>query len=718
MIEWDIPIDQEIEYFDPTLSYELTHYRPVDEVRGFDFDPEWFQQTKRVKIETGKYCAYPFGTKKYKDFWDEEYRRCQEGLEVNGYRITGDNYFFLNYYQLQTTKVDRAGQGRGMVFPEFLSKQYEYFHYVEMAQRLGLDVNSVKSRASGWSEIHASIGVNAYTTRRNTHSVYTAFAANQLDPTLRKVWFQLDNLNANTENGMRHLRQKYNDAYHKKASKINKQREELPTSWGSDIQGIICDNPRKLRGDRIDLLFFEEAGSNPVLKKTYIQGRALVEVMGRRVGTRFTYGTGGDAQYMTELSDMFNNPTGFSVLPYKHNYTKSGEYILSGFFVPAFTILTYDGHNKESVIDSRGVTDTKKAKAYYERGFEALLGSPKDYLRDKAEFCFTPEDAFAFEGDNKFNTVLLAEQQAAIKLLKKGPKERIGNLEYVFRDNKHIEEMVEGVNFIEDAFKGKVHIIEAPVTDEQNKIPANLYVAGIDGIDMGKEDTSDSTRNPSSFAVVVLKRSFGLEPPKIVAYYKDRPDQIKTAHLTCLKLLQYYNARACLESTRISILQFFRERKCVDKYLMRRPRSCQADIQNGRSRQIGAPASESVIKHQLELIADYIDEFCSEIWFIDIIEELLKYSYENKTKFDLVAALGMCLLANEELMFVRPKIEVDNSSILQPFGYWTDENGIKHKGRIPDNRPVIPNFNLWPTQYYDAERPRTSDPRINSDFIL
>lgn len=718
MVTWDVPINQEIEYFDPTLSYELTKYRPVDETRGLDFNPEWFQQAKRVKLETGKYCAYPFGTKKYKDFWDEEFRRCQEGMEANGYRITGDNYFFLNYYQLQTTKVSKAGEGRGMVFPEFLSKQYEYFHYVEMCQILGLDVNSVKSRASGWSEIHASIGANAYTTRRNTHSVYTAFADNQLGPTLRKVWFQLDNLNANTENGMRHVRQKYNDAYHKKASKINKQREELPSSWGSDIQGIVCDDPRKLRGDRIDLLFFEEAGSNPVLKKTYIQGRALVEVMGRRVGTRFSYGTGGDAKYMNELADMFNNPTGFSILPYKHNYTKSGEYILSGFFVPAFTILTYDGHKKESTIDSRGVTNIKKAKEYYERGFNALLGSPKDYLRDRAEFCFTPEDAFAFEGDNQFNTVLLAEQQAAIKLLKKGPKELIGNLEYVFRDNKHIEEMVEGVKFVEDAFKGHVHIIEAPITNDQNKIPANLYVAGIDGIDMGKEDTSATTKDPSSFAVVIMKRSFGLEPPKIVAYYKDRPDQIKTAHLTCLKLLQYYNARACLESTRISILQFFRERKCVDKYLMRRPRSCQADIQNGRSRQIGAPASESVIKHQLELIADYIDEFCQEIWFIDIIEELLKYSYANKTKFDLVAALGMCLLANEELMFVKPKVEVDQSSILQPFGFWTDERGIKHKGVIPNNQTPIPKFNLWPTQYYDIERPRTSDPRINSDFIL
>ena len=57
MITWDVPINQEIEYFDPTLSYELTKYRPVDETRGLDFNPEWFQQAKRVKIETGKYCA-------------------------------------------------------------------------------------------------------------------------------------------------------------------------------------------------------------------------------------------------------------------------------------------------------------------------------------------------------------------------------------------------------------------------------------------------------------------------------------------------------------------------------------------------------------------------------------------------------------------------------------------------------------------------------------
>lgn len=718
MEEWDVKIGDKIEYFDPTLSYELTGYKPVDETRGLDFDPEWFQQSKRVKLETGQYCAYPPGTKKYHDFWTQEYDRCRDGMESHGYRVTGDNYFFLNYYQLQTTIVEKSGQGRGMVFPEFLSKQYEYFHYVELAQILGNDVCSVKSRASGWSEIHSSLGVNAYTTRRSTHSVYTAYAATQLEPTLKKVWYQLDNLNSNSEGGMRHVRQKHNDVYHKKASKINKQREELPTSWGSDIQGIVVDNPRKLRGDRIDLLFFEEAGSNPVLKKTYIQGRALIEVMGRRVGCRFTYGTGGDSKFMGELADIFNNPQGFQILPYKHNYTKSGEYILSGFFVPSYTILTYDNIRKISTVDSRGVTNVKAAKQYYEDEFMRLIGNPKDYLRDKAEFCFTPEDAFAFEGDNNFNTVLLAEQQACIKLYKTGPHIDIGRLEYKFRDNKHTEEMVEGVTFVKDNMKGKVHMLEMPVLDEDNQVPRNLYVGGIDGIDMGEEDTSNSTRDPSDFCVVIYKRTFGLEKPKIVAFYKDRPQKISDAHLNCLKLLQLYNAKACLESTRISVQQYFKAKKCADRYLMRRPRACQSDIQGGRSKQFGAPATETIIRHQLDLISNYIDEFCTEIWFIEVVEELLKYSYENKGKYDIVAAFGMAMLADEELMFVKPVIQTDKSNVLEPFGYWTDEYGIRHKGRIPNKDSVVPKFNLWPTNNYDNQRIRTSDPRVNQDDIL
>ena len=92
-----------------------------------------------------------------------------------------------------------------------------------------------------------------------------------------------------------------------------------------------------------------------------------------------------------------------------------------------------------------------------------------------------------------------------------------------------------------------------------------------------------------------------------------------------------------------------------------------------------------------------------------ILEEAIKYSYENKRKFDIIAALGMAMLGDEELMGVLPK-EVDNpNNKLRPFGYWIDERGIRHKGIIPDSQSIVPKFNLWPTQYYDTVGKRSKD---------
>ena len=40
--EWDVKIGDPIDYFDPTLSYELTGYRPITATEGLDFDPKEF----------------------------------------------------------------------------------------------------------------------------------------------------------------------------------------------------------------------------------------------------------------------------------------------------------------------------------------------------------------------------------------------------------------------------------------------------------------------------------------------------------------------------------------------------------------------------------------------------------------------------------------------------------------------------------------------------
>ena len=93
---WDVPKDKEITVFDPTLSYEATGYRPIDQTHGLDFNPDWFTEARDNYKKTGKYCSALAKSKRWKQFWDEEYRRCKYGMTVNGYTITGDNYFFLN----------------------------------------------------------------------------------------------------------------------------------------------------------------------------------------------------------------------------------------------------------------------------------------------------------------------------------------------------------------------------------------------------------------------------------------------------------------------------------------------------------------------------------------------------------------------------------------------------------------------------------------------
>ena len=116
-----------------------------------------------------------------------------------------------------------------------------------------------------------------------------------------------------------------------------------------------------------------------------------------------------------------------------------------------------------------------------------------------------------------------------------------------------------------------------------------------------------------------------------------------------IRLLQYYNCQAVLESTRVSILTYFRSKNLANALLMKRPRACLSDINNGKSNLFGAQATEVIIKHQLDLITSYVDNYYNELWFPEMLDELLTYSYENKGKFDVVAAMGMAELGDEEL---------------------------------------------------------------------
>lgn len=729
---WDITKDMKIECFDPTLSYELTGYRPIDETHGLDFDPSWFTEVRETFLRTGRYCSYLPRSKRWDAFWKEQYTRCKYGMTSHGYTITGDNYFFLNFYQLPVVDMDKAsGEGTNESFPVFFASQYMFFHYLQMCRVLHKNAALMKARSIGFSEINASLAARLYTTIKRSRTMITCFKDTYLNGTFSKLDHALTFINTNADGFFKpRLTDK---ALEKKSGyqvKIDGQFTDF--GWRSVVIGINGSKPSNIRGDRVDLLIYDEAGSWPDLTTAVVQGQELCEVQGVPRGIMLFGGTGGDFGPPLEgLKKIYYNPKAFKILPFRHKWTQDGTTIESGFFLPYFL----QSLNPE-YMDSRGVCNQTEYKKLLQEERNNLLAVPEEYLKKCAERCWNAEEAFTLEGQNKFNKMKIADQLAKIRLHKIGPRPQVGTIDYTYKSNKHSLENIDGFRWLLNS--GKVQILEHPVWSdlykeqiEKQKREAeeqgidfeapvytemnDLYVAGIDGIDIGAAQTSKETRDPSDFCIVIKRRAFGLNEPQYVAMYKDRPQNIREAYKIAMCMCRYYNCRINIEATRVGMITWARENKCL-QYFMKRPRATLTDIKYGTTKQYGTPATKTIIEQQTDLIANYVEDYGHNIWFEDMLEQLNGYNDENKTKFDIIAALGMVELADQELSGRQPTKVDKEVEEFQDYGYYINDKGYREFGVIPkkqSNQIVIKQ-----EENNDPYRIETSDPRLYENTVL
>lgn len=90
-----------------------------------------------------------------------------------------------------------------------------------------------------------------------------------------------------------------------------------------------------------------------------------------------------------------------------------------------------------------------------------------------------------------------------------------------------------------------------------------------------------------------------------------------------------------------------------------------------------------------------------------MLDELLTYSYENKGKFDVVAAMGMAELGDEELEGLKIVATKKEGLAFGAIGYYY-ENGYKKFGKIPENKNETRVTNIANNVNSNY---RTSDPR-------
>ena len=312
------------------------------------------------------------------------------------------------------------------------------------------------------------------------------------------------------------------------------------------------------------------------------------------------------------------------------------------------------------------------------------ITDPKTLMEHKAEQCFTAEEAFAAEGVNKFNKIKISEQIISIRIKKEAPPIQRGFMEFIYSGPDRRRENIVGVKFKPHP-QGPIHILEHPIWENNNNQEKvrNLYVAGIDGIDIGQSETSNATRDPSKFCTTIKRRIYGMSEPMYVAYYMDRPDDIRDAYKQTIGLLMYYQAQANIEASRLSVLTYARDNKFM-QYFMKRPRVCYGDnLKRRTANQYGTTTTTAMIEHGTDLVADYVEDYCHNIWFIEFLEQLNLYTDENKGKFDIVASMQMCEIADEELNDIIPKEQKVIKDQFQDIGYYKDEKGYTHFGVIP-----------------------------------
>jgi hypothetical protein len=233
-------------------------------------------------------------------------------------------------------------------------------------------------------------------------------------------------------------------------------------------------------------------------------------------------GTGGESGETLEgLATMFLNPSAYNILPYKNYDTKDGKPEFSAFFIPAhkFSLLP-------EYIDHRGVTNHVEFRKFHEAKRAKLKG--KDLIIYSAEYCFYPDEALALQGDSMFDLELLSQQKTNLMISGKKPQKVVLTWDPSDPNRKKV--------IATPSSNSKVLILEPPMIPEGGGKYSNLYVAGIDSIDQGTSDSA-TDNDVSNFCIVIKKRVFGMNEPKYVAMYMDRPNDVRQAYDIALKLL-------------------------------------------------------------------------------------------------------------------------------------------------------------------------------------
>lgn len=562
---------------------------------------------RRAALHFDKYGCYTkaspkYDKKEFKEYWDEETRRCTEGYSVGGVRITGDHYDYLNYSRIRLTRDPRAtgilgGQKEPVVknlkvsatksfhFPDFWDGDYHYFHAVERSRIWGKHLCVGKSRRKGYSYKNAKLAVSRYTFIPRSITVIAAFDSSSLYPegTVTKAIEYIDWLDKHTDWKKRRLVD--SNSHIKSGYEGVGENSGVEYGFKSQIIGVTCkDNPGAIRGKDGTLILFEEGGKFPNLKATYAATKPTVEDGMFVTGMMIIFGTGGgEDTWWGDFEEIFYNAEAYGMLAFENIWDEGAMGNTCGFFAPV-----YD--NMPGFMDKDGNSLVEEAKQFEQATRQHIKDNATDNktLDDHtAENPMNPAEAFQVSGDNIFPVVKIASQEQKVKhnpdikyLAREGVL--IGNHhgKIVFKTN--VELKAEGLKThspINDwpikkntDLTGCIVEWEPPYHDMSGMRIGNLYQIWHDPFGMDK-DGKNLTMKDSLGTAYVYERTNNFTPSKgnkLVAAYVGRTETMDEYNHQLFLLAQRYKAEILFENDRGTVYQYAKTHKLLE-YLADEP---------------------------------------------------------------------------------------------------------------------------------------------------
>lgn len=305
--------------------------------------------------------------------------------------------------------------------------------------------------------------------------------------------------------------------------------------------------------------------------------------------------------------------------------TKSGLYRI---FFPAYETTFFDKY---------GYPEIEKGRLYYLNQREGLKNDERALSSIIRKNPFTIEEAFRIDGEKcMFNAMKLNEQRDLLSW----------NDNFVERGNFEWENGVRDSKVVwQKNRNGRWQIIRSfvPPTDEVNNVtkrgsqffPNNNWRFG-SAVDPYDHDVTVDKRRSNGASLVKQKANFNnYKDPLIGAYicrYLARPQTAAILYEDMIKQCFYFSCSILVEDQKPNIINYFKDRG-YEAFLMVLPGNDKPGISSSpKNKQMACDLVEATIENDID-----------KVFFIDLIDDWLKFDINKTEPFDL----GMASLWTE-----------------------------------------------------------------------